>query len=48
MPATWHLSMLLALMHAASGELHAGNVTDTDAEPALVDTILGAVSGARR
>jgi AcrR family transcriptional regulator len=47
-PAAWHLSMVLALMHAASGELHAGNVTDTDAEPALVDTILGAVSGARR
>jgi AcrR family transcriptional regulator len=47
-PAAWHLSMLLALMHAASGELHAGNVTDADAELALVDTILGAVSGSRR
>jgi TetR/AcrR family transcriptional repressor of mexCD-oprJ operon len=47
-PAAWHLSMLLALMHAASGELHAGNVTDTDAETALVDTILGALSGGRR
>jgi AcrR family transcriptional regulator len=47
-PAAWHLSMLLALMHAASGELHAGNVTDADAEPALVDTILGAVIGDRR
>jgi TetR/AcrR family transcriptional repressor of mexCD-oprJ operon len=47
-PAAWHLSMLLALMHAASGELHAGNVTDTDAETALVDTILGALIGDRR
>lgn len=47
-PAAWHLSMVLALMHAASGELQAGHVTDTDAEPALVDTILGAVSGGRR
>jgi AcrR family transcriptional regulator len=47
-PAAWHLSMLLALMHAASGELHAGTVADADAEPALVDTILGAVSGSRR
>jgi AcrR family transcriptional regulator len=34
-PAAWHLSMLLALMHAASGDLHAGNVTDAQAEPAL-------------
>jgi AcrR family transcriptional regulator len=47
-PAAWHLSMLLALMHAASGELRAGNVTDADAEPALVDTIVGAVSTGRR
>ena len=44
-PAAWHLSMLLALMHAASGELHAGHVTDSDAEPALVATVLGALSG---
>jgi AcrR family transcriptional regulator len=47
-PAAWHLSMLLALIHAASGELHAGHVTDADAEPALVATILGALSGGRR
>jgi AcrR family transcriptional regulator len=41
-PAGWHLSMLLALIHAASGELRAGTVTD--AEAALVATILGAIS----
>jgi hypothetical protein len=38
--------MLRALMHAASGGLHAGRVTDADAERALVDTIVGALSGA--
>jgi AcrR family transcriptional regulator len=43
-PAAWHLSMLIALMHAASGELGAARVNDADAEPALVATILGAVS----
>jgi AcrR family transcriptional regulator len=43
-PPAWHLSMLLALMHAASGELGAGRVTDADAATALVATILGAVS----
>jgi AcrR family transcriptional regulator len=47
-PAAWHLSMLLALIHAASGELHAGHVTDAEAEPALVATILGALTGGRR
>jgi AcrR family transcriptional regulator len=43
-PAAWHLSMLMALMHAASGELGAGRVNDTDAGPALVTTVLGAVA----
>ena len=45
-PAAWHLSMLLALMHAASGELGAGRVDDDDAGPALVATVLGAVAAA--
>jgi AcrR family transcriptional regulator len=43
-PAAWHLSMLMALMHAASGELGAGRVSDQDAGPALIATILGAMS----
>jgi AcrR family transcriptional regulator len=43
-PAAWHLSMLMALVHAASGELGAGRVDDADAGPALVATILGAVT----
>ncbi len=47
-PAAWHLSMLMALMHAASGELGAGRVNDDDAEPALVATILGAVAAGQR
>ena len=47
-PAAWHLSMLLALIHAASGELGAGRVDDADAEPALVATVLGALTGGPR
>jgi AcrR family transcriptional regulator len=43
-PMAWHLSMLLALIHAASGELRAGRISDDDAEQALLATILGAVS----
>jgi TetR/AcrR family transcriptional repressor of mexCD-oprJ operon len=43
-PATWHLSMLLALVHAASAELRAGRISADDAEQALLGTILGAVS----
>jgi len=45
-PVGWHLSMVMALIHAASGELGARRVSDTDAEPALVATVLGAVTAA--
>ena len=43
-PAPWHLSMLLALIHAASAELRAGRITEDKAEEALLATILGAVT----
>jgi TetR/AcrR family transcriptional regulator, mexCD-oprJ operon repressor len=46
-PAAWHLSMLMALIHAASGELSAGRLNDADAGTALVATILGAVTARR-
>jgi AcrR family transcriptional regulator len=42
-PASWHLAMLLALIHAASGEVRAGRITEADAELALLDSVLGAV-----
>jgi AcrR family transcriptional regulator len=46
-PAAWHLSMLMALIHAASSELSAGRLNDADAGTALVATILGAVTARR-
>jgi AcrR family transcriptional regulator len=42
-PAQWHVSMLLALVHAASAELRAGRIRADDAERALLATALGAV-----
>ena len=42
--ADWHLSMLIALIHAASAEARAGRITDHDAETAVVETVLGAVA----
>jgi AcrR family transcriptional regulator len=47
-PVAWHLSMLLALIHAASGELQAGRIARSDAESALLATTLGALSGRAR
>jgi AcrR family transcriptional regulator len=40
----WHLSMMLALVHAASAELRAGRLTPDEVEAAIVTTVLGALS----
>ena len=42
-PVAWHLSMLLALIHAASGELSARRMPEADVEAALETTVLGAI-----
>jgi AcrR family transcriptional regulator len=43
-PPEWHLSMILALIHAASGELRAERLAGVRIEAALADTVIGAVS----
>jgi hypothetical protein len=47
-PAAWHLSMTMALIHAGSAELRAGRVPPDRAEAALVATVLAAVVGTRK
>jgi AcrR family transcriptional regulator len=42
-PAAWHLSMTLALIHAASGELRAGTLPEQAVEAALMASVVGAV-----
>jgi AcrR family transcriptional regulator len=42
-PVAWHLSMLVALIHAASAELRAERLPATKVESALVATVLGAL-----
>jgi TetR/AcrR family transcriptional regulator, mexCD-oprJ operon repressor len=42
-PVAWHLSMLVALIHAASAELRAGRLPAEEVESALVATVLGAL-----
>jgi TetR/AcrR family transcriptional regulator, mexCD-oprJ operon repressor len=42
-PAAWHMSMILAIIHAASAEVSDGTVSEADAEAALIATILGAI-----
>lgn len=45
-PVAWHLAMLLAIAHGASGELRAKRVPASDVENALLATALGAVAAA--
>jgi AcrR family transcriptional regulator len=42
-PPAWHLSMLMALIHAASAELRAGRLSAQQVERGVVETVLGAV-----
>jgi TetR/AcrR family transcriptional regulator, mexCD-oprJ operon repressor len=42
-PPAWHLSMLMALIHAASAELRAGRLPAQQVERGVVETVLGAV-----
>lgn len=46
-PVAWHLSTVMALVHAASGELRAGRLPEAGAEAAVVATVLGAVGAER-
>lgn len=43
-PIAWHLSMLLAIVHAASGEVRAGRMPAEDVEEAMITTVLGALA----
>jgi AcrR family transcriptional regulator len=46
-PVVWHLSALLALVHAASGELSARRMPAAQVEAALVTSVLGAIAAER-
>ena len=44
LPAAWHLSMVLAIVHAASGELESGRIGEADVEAAMLSTVLNALA----
>ena len=43
-PVSWHLTMLLAMVHAASSELRAQRISEGEIQAALVTTVLGALA----
>jgi hypothetical protein len=36
--------VILAIVHAASGELHGGRISETDVESAMLATVIGAIA----
>ena len=45
-PASWHLAAILALVHAASGQVRSGTLSVEAVESALVGSVAGAVGSA--
>ncbi|WP_404386961.1 hypothetical protein LL946_10780 [Knoellia locipacati] len=43
-PASWHRAVIIALVHAASAELQAGRLTESDVPSALTVTVLAALA----
>jgi TetR/AcrR family transcriptional repressor of mexCD-oprJ operon len=40
----WHLAMIRAIAHAASAEVRSGRITEAEAEPAMLSTVMNALS----
>jgi TetR/AcrR family transcriptional regulator, mexCD-oprJ operon repressor len=46
LPLSWHLAVILAIVHAASGELHSGRIPEAEVEPAMLTTVAAAIGAA--
>jgi AcrR family transcriptional regulator len=44
LPVVWHLAVLRAIVHAASTEIRAGRLPDSEAEAAMLSTAVAAIS----
>lgn len=46
MPIEWQITTIQAVLHAASGAVHRGEIDATDAPRLVIDTVLAALAGA--
>jgi AcrR family transcriptional regulator len=44
LPVSWHLAMVRAIVHAASAEVRSGRITQAEVEPAMLSTVMNALS----
>lgn len=47
LPVSWNLSMILAIVHAASGELQSGRIAASKVEAAMLSTVSSAIAARR-
>jgi AcrR family transcriptional regulator len=45
LPVSWLLAVTRSIVHTASHEIRGGRIPESEAEPAMVSTILGAIGG---
>jgi hypothetical protein len=45
---TWQLAVIRAIVHAASREIQAGRIAESEVEAAMLSTVRGAVGASRR
>jgi AcrR family transcriptional regulator len=48
LPVSWHLAMVRAIVHAASAEVRSGRITEAEVEPAMLSTVMNALSPRER
>jgi AcrR family transcriptional regulator len=47
LPISWHLAVIVAIVHAASGELQSGRIPEAEVQAAMLTTVAAAVGAAR-
>jgi AcrR family transcriptional regulator len=45
LPIAWHLAVILAIVHVASGEVRSGRIPDAHVEAAMLSTVAAAIGG---
>jgi TetR/AcrR family transcriptional regulator, mexCD-oprJ operon repressor len=44
LPVSWHVAVIRGIVHTASAELRSGRLSETEVEPVMLTTVLGAIS----
>jgi AcrR family transcriptional regulator len=48
LPVSWQLAVIRAIVHTASSEIQSGRIRDSNAEAAMISTIIAAIGGTKQ